>query len=201
MEDYIVLCDIDGVLANINHRLPYMTMREYDKFYSDEEIAKDSAFTMGCHLLESLQTEHCFRTYLVTGRNEDCRKATEEWLDKHMINYDFLRMRTAGDYRPSMTIKKELVKKIMKENELYEMSYYFLDDDPSNVKRVENIAPLYILGITVGTGLFHKLEVPVGPDDLSALRHAKKLIESAVEPLGRVIEKGVDHGYIPRFHD
>lgn len=201
MEDYIVMCDMDGVIANINHRLRYQREKNYKTFYSDEKLAQDTPFHMGINILESLQSsKNCFKTYIVTGRSSDCLEATKWWLDRNFIDYDEILMRNAGDYRPSATVKSEMVKKILEENSQYDMHYYFLDDDPSNVKRVENINPMYILGITVGTGLFHKLETPISVDERSALMHAKKLITNAIEPLDRVLGKGTD-GKISGIHD
>lgn len=40
----VVLCDIDGVLADISHRLLYQKRKNYDKFYAPEELAKDVAW-------------------------------------------------------------------------------------------------------------------------------------------------------------
>ena len=36
-----IIFDIDGVLADCSHRLHYLKDKNYDNFYSDEEIMKD----------------------------------------------------------------------------------------------------------------------------------------------------------------
>lgn len=196
---YIILCDIDGVLANPQHRLHYAREKNYEAFYQSDNLLKDEPFYMGINMLKTLQ-QIADKTILVTGRNKACYSATVAWLDKYGIKYHDIKMRHNGDYRPSATVKAEIVREILKENEQIDHSYYFIDDDPSNVKRIENISPMYILGITVGTGLYYKLETPISADERSALMHVRKLITGAVEPLDRVLGKGSD-GKISGIHD
>ena len=44
----------------------------------------------------------------MSGRSEDARKDTEEWLAKNMIPYDNLYMRAEGDRRKDAIIKEEI---------------------------------------------------------------------------------------------
>lgn len=155
MDDYIILCDIDGVLAWNNHRLHYLQNKDYESFYSVANLSADLLIKSGSTLLEVLQ-KNAQKTILVTGRPERIREATEAWLDQKMIQYDELLMRRDHDYRPSAVVKKELIANVIREWDHYEMHYYFIDDDPTNVRAVENMHS-YIQGLTFGSGLFGKL--------------------------------------------
>ena len=157
MDDYIILCDIDGVLAWIDHRLHYLKEKDYENFYSVASLSADLPIVSGRRLLEALQGGSAFKTILVTGRPERTREATSKWLEKNLIEYDELLMRKDHDYRPSPVIKKELVANILREYDHYDMNYFFIDDDPANVYALENMS-MYISGITFGTNQFIKLE-------------------------------------------
>jgi hypothetical protein len=45
---------------------------------------------------------------IVTGRSEDYRKVTEEWLKKHNVHCDRLLMRAKDDRRPDTEVKLEI---------------------------------------------------------------------------------------------
>ena len=156
--DYTIICDIDGVLAWIDHRLHYMKEKDYENFYSVASLSGDLPISAGKGLLKALQGPHAFKTVLVTGRPERTREATVNWLEKQGIFFDDLVMRKDGDYRPSPIVKVEAVTRILDSQwKFSDMNYYFIDDDPTNVEAVAGIS-MYITGITFGCGMFHKLK-------------------------------------------
>lgn len=137
---YIVF-DIDGVLADCSHRLHYIQgkNKDYDKFYSDEEIMKDKPIPyirdiMGVYdgLNEYCGGEPRVRCILISGRNEKCRQATIKWLKEKchtFVDEDELFLRPENDYRPAHEVKKDLIEKhIGFEN----IIFAFDDDDQIN---------------------------------------------------------------------
>ena len=58
-------------------------------------------------------------------------------LKEHII-FDYLYMRTDGDYRPSQEIKKEHLQDIMKHHEVVA----FIDDDLSNCEMAKELGML-----------------------------------------------------------
>lgn len=154
----LVLCDIDGVLANISHRLHYLKRKDYDSFYSEAELADDTPNPLGLTLLYSLalSTTH---VVFITGRPERTMKPTLKFLSD---NYEpfyatpkryNLVMRPDRDYCPSPELKCKQI------NELVEMGvikpdteaeFFFIDDDPFNCLAVADKYP-YIQTITFGT--------------------------------------------------
>ena len=138
---YIVF-DIDGVLADCSHRLKYIQgeNKDYDKFYSNEEIMKDKPIEANRKILDMLYNLHYMEDFyrpteihgkviFLTGRNEICKEATCIWLLKNiLIRSPFdpeLYMRPKNDYRPSHEAKKNLI-----ENHIgFENILFAFDDD------------------------------------------------------------------------
>ena len=137
---YIVF-DIDGVLADCSHRLKYIQgeNKDYDKFYSDEEIKKDKVIEAGRKIIDMLYnlyamedfyrpTEFYGKIILLTGRNEICKEATKAWAIKNIFEYASLYsiiMRPENDYRPVHEVKKSLIEKHIG----FENILFAFDDD------------------------------------------------------------------------
>ncbi len=116
-----IIIDIDGTLANIDHRRKYVvqTPKNWTKFNGlmSEDTVNDwcdkiiDAFT-GYYQAYPLEG---FTVIIVTGRMEDYIEVTETWLEKNDINYDFLYMRKSNDYRDDDIIKQEIYNKYIKD--------------------------------------------------------------------------------------
>lgn len=92
-----VMFDIDGTLALIKNRGPF----SWDKVFNDD--------------LNQIVSEHIKfhnsvgrKIILISGRDEVCRKETQDWLEFYGIPYDELHMRTKDDQRKDTIIKREL---------------------------------------------------------------------------------------------
>lgn len=99
---YCVIIDIDGTLAHMSGRSPY----DIEKVSTDtlDQDIKD---------LYEMIPEH-IDVVIMSGRSSEAREATEEWLEKHGINYDMLLMRAKDDVRKDYIVKKELYEKGVK---------------------------------------------------------------------------------------
>lgn len=150
----LIICDIDGVLADCSHRLHYLKERNYEAFYSVANIMEDKLITRGDRMVDMMASSWGSRCLcLLTGRPERTRKITEMWLSYMGVRYTKIYMRKDGDHRPSPEVKVDLIKEMMKENRISDLtlSGYFIDDDPENVKAVCKAFP-NITGITFGVG-------------------------------------------------
>ena len=101
-----VLCDVDGTLAlNLEKR----------SFYDMTRVGEDTLDPfMGC-VIDALYNygveisgDRYPRVIVVSGRDDSCREATEEWLNRYGVPYDELIMRKEGDRRADEIVKKEL---------------------------------------------------------------------------------------------
>ena len=114
-----IIVDIDGTLAKMDGRGPF----EWDKVMSDKphedivELVTD--FDLG---------PRSYRIILLSGRDEVCRKQTEEWLYEHApFPYDFLAMRPAGNMEKDAIIKKRMYDELIKDK--YNVAYVLDDRD------------------------------------------------------------------------
>ena len=100
-----VISDIDGTLTRgPKNRSPY----EWHKVGNDDLNEAVSAILDSIRLVQGSRPSSPVKTFLFSGRDAVCRPETEEWLDKHCIDYDELYMRPEGDSRNDAIIKREL---------------------------------------------------------------------------------------------
>lgn len=99
----VVICDIDGTVAEMHDRIPY----DWDK------VINDSPKTEIIEIVKGLK-DSGNKIIFFTARdgNDECRRQTIEWLEIHFgwkYKEDFeLYMRDAGDMRKDSIVKKEM---------------------------------------------------------------------------------------------
>jgi hypothetical protein len=108
----IIVCDLDGTLANCEHRVHYVRNKpkNWDAFYAG--VRGDTVNAPVLHVL------YVFMDYeggehpiiFCTGRPERCRADTEWWLREvcHISDYTLL-MRKDGDFRADYVVKQEIL--------------------------------------------------------------------------------------------
>ena len=134
MNKNVVICDLDGTLADVNHRLHYIknddgtlkpyAERDWDSF--NDACRYDAPNEDVMDILRSLMlAAHWGRSeapprerevYILSGRNEVTRRRTVKWLKKYVYSYlDYdthLIMRKADDRRPDTEVKLEMVREL-----------------------------------------------------------------------------------------
>jgi len=104
----IVIFDIDGTLANIDHRRLALdeNPKNWPKFWGD--LDKDTLIEPVAAILVAMHSEG-FIINISTGRWEKYRQITEDWLDKYGLLklVSAMSMRPDGDYRKDEVIKQE----------------------------------------------------------------------------------------------
>jgi len=107
--------DLDGTLANIDHRRHYVTNgnHHWDSFYQAcvDDTPNTSVvrlykqlFISSLHPLTMMPTVE-FLIY--SGRSESVRDKTKLWLNKNKIIYDELKMRPIGNSQPDQDLKRD----------------------------------------------------------------------------------------------
>jgi hypothetical protein len=106
----VAVFDIDGVLADVRHRLHLVDGRrkDWDGFFA--AAAQDPPLAEGVQLARA-SAEDCDVVYL-TGRPEHCRADTLAWLDRHGLPPGPLSMRRGRDFRPSRVAKLEQLRRL-----------------------------------------------------------------------------------------
>lgn len=109
-----VVLDIDGTLANGDHRLHLIKQepKQWDAYF--DACFEDQPIEHMRGIVRALERE--FVTVFVSGRAERCRHLTEKWLSLHGFysgRYTMrLYMRADGDHRNDDVLKIELLGKL-----------------------------------------------------------------------------------------
>jgi hypothetical protein len=106
----LAVIDIDGVLADVRHRLHFVTTRpkDWDGFFA--AAPNDEPLQQGLARAWELADAHGI-VYL-TGRPERCRADTEQWLAQHGFPPGDLVMRPNDDRRPARLFKVGQVRRL-----------------------------------------------------------------------------------------
>ena len=108
-EPSVIVCDLDGTLANIEHRLHHVRERgrkDWDAFF--RACTEDLPIRNTVRLVQRLH-EVGFGVLIVSGRSDVVREETARWLSQHGVPYDELIMRRDGDRRPDTVVKAEMI--------------------------------------------------------------------------------------------
>ena len=108
------ICDIDGTVANLEHRLHWIKTKPKNWKAFAAGVSYDTPITPVIEVVQSLVGKGC-RMVMCSGRNEYSRKDTEVWLEENGLNPVALYMRKNGDYRRDDIIKEELLNQIIKD--------------------------------------------------------------------------------------
>ena len=123
------LFDIDGTLALIDHRRPFVTGERpnWNKF--NKLMGDDTPNHPVVSLYKTLWESNKYQLILVSGRGEEYRKITETWLTWNSIPFEKLLMRPRNDFRSDVEIKQEILNQLRGEGQ--EIS--FVVDDRNSV--------------------------------------------------------------------
>jgi len=123
----IAVFDIDGVLADVRHRLHHVESKpkHWDMFF--EAAVHDEPLTEGLALAAQLSADH--EIVYLTGRPERTRTDTAHWLKEHGLPVGKLLMRREGDRRPARLVKVAVARQLADKGRLA----IVVDDDPDVV--------------------------------------------------------------------
>jgi phosphoglycolate phosphatase-like HAD superfamily hydrolase len=116
--DEIVIFDIDGTLADVSERIHHVKKKpkNWNAFFAG--MAQDKAIhsmVRLCNLLYASGIE----IVLCSGRSEEHRQQTVEWLAQQGVNYHDLLLRRDKDRRSDTEIKRELLARLDKSKILF----------------------------------------------------------------------------------
>jgi hypothetical protein len=121
----LALIDLDGVLADLRHRLHHIegADRDWAAFFAG--IPDDPVLAEGVAVVERLAADH--DVLYLTGRPERSRGDTERWLTRHGLPRGRLLMRRDRDRRPARLTKVELLDRQVAAGRVVGV---VVDDDP-----------------------------------------------------------------------
>lgn len=100
------IIDIDGTLADCEHRRHHLETKDWTSFYLNMSEDRPNIW---CVILTRAIAKMGVDVVLTTGRPEEYREATTNWLHRHGIEYSALFMRATKDYRKDCVVKEEIL--------------------------------------------------------------------------------------------
>lgn len=131
-----VLVDIDGTVALMDGRSPFDWSR----------VGEDLVNQPVVDYVRMLHDQG-FRIVFLSGRSDECRRDTEQWLAEHVgVPYARLFMRAAGDYRKDSFVKLDLFDKHVRDN----WDVHSVVDDRAQVVEMWRSLGLTVLQVAEG---------------------------------------------------
>lgn len=158
---HITIVDMDGVFADCTHRLKYAEKKDYEKFYSEEEMMKDEPIPANMNTINAMVASFSNVTgpdkpinvhllVAMSGRPQRTVSTTKKWLKKYDEGFvnevDIWAFRKDHDFRPSEVVKAENIVAVLhaidrfmhaEEVDTVNASFTIIDDDPKNVKAIK----------------------------------------------------------------
>lgn len=131
----VIVFDIDGTLANVNHRRQYVATKPKNWAAWNAAMVYDTVHDDIVWMLECFRDRHDTRIILCSGRGEETREVTQRWLADNAIYYDNLYMRSAKDNRKDSIVKVELLKQIIND---HDFPFLWVDDRQQVVDAIRN---------------------------------------------------------------
>jgi phosphoglycolate phosphatase-like HAD superfamily hydrolase len=125
----IAVFDVDGVLADVRHRLHHVERRPKDWPAFFAAMGDDGPLDVGIALAHDQAASGHAIVYL-TGRNESYRRLTLDWMRRHGLPDGRLVMRRDDDRRPARQFKPQALRRLAREGTVVAV----VDDDPAVVE-------------------------------------------------------------------
>lgn len=94
----VIICDLDGTIADDSHRAGHLhgrdeatggLVRDWDTYFS--LCGADKPIGAVTNILWAMRNSYSI--YILSGRSAKYIQTTKEWLDRHLVPYDFLQLR------------------------------------------------------------------------------------------------------------
>jgi uncharacterized HAD superfamily protein len=144
MKQKAIICDLDGTLADIRVRLKHLEGKKKDWKSFNKTIETDALHEWCREILVRFAKDH--KIIIVSGRTDDLKKQTEDWLKKFEVPYHHIFMRGSKDFRPDNIIKLEIFEREIREN----FSVLFVLDDRQKVVDMWRAEGLIVLQCAPG---------------------------------------------------
>ena len=104
-----VIFDVDGTLADLSHRRHFVTkfIKNWTQF--NAQMGEDVINPAVVELYNTLWDSQKYDIIIVTGRSEEFREVTEQWLVWNHIPFNRLIMRKEKDNRQDSMVKQEIL--------------------------------------------------------------------------------------------
>ena len=126
-ERMLAVIDIDGVIADVRHRLHHVAARPKDWRAFFDAAPDDPLLEEGARVVRALAEVH--EVVYLSGRPEVCRTDTLAWLSHHDLPQGDVHLRPHHDRRPGRFYKVDALEGFARTREVAVL----VDDDPRPV--------------------------------------------------------------------
>ena len=120
----LAVIDIDGVLADVRHRLHHVRERPKDWRAFFAAAPDDPLLDEGSRVVRALAEVH--QVVYLSGRPESCRADTMAWLGRQDLPEGDVHLRPHDDRRPGRFFKVDVLRRLARHREIAVL----VDDDP-----------------------------------------------------------------------
>ena len=120
----VAVVDVDGVVADVRHRLHHVSERPKDWGAFFAAAADDQLLVEGAETVRRLA--EVYDIVYLSGRPERLREVTERWFRYHGLPPGPLLLRPAVDHRPARFFKVEVLRRLAETRTVVVL----VDDDP-----------------------------------------------------------------------
>lgn len=137
----IAVVDIDGVLADVRHRLHFVRERPKDWGGFFAAARHDPPLEEGLETARRLA--EAYEVVYLSGRPEHCRQDTLDWFERYGVPEGRLLLRRQGDRRPARLVKVDVLRRLSRDAEVV-----VLVDDDEEVGAAARAAGFDVLAAT-----------------------------------------------------
>ena len=145
----LVIFDIDGTLADCEHRLHHIRSkpRRFDRF--ERDIPHDTVILAVANIYRRLVADPSVTVLLLTGRNESARYETEKWfVDNDLVGYDRLFMKPSGkSFMPDTEQKENVLDQVI---HLYGQAPDAVFEDRARVVKMWKKRGVFVINVDQG---------------------------------------------------
>lgn len=176
----IIVCDIDGTIADNTHRAHMANAKDWDNFLHPDNVANDTPIAAAKEALQRL-AKCGYRLTFLTGRNRSLYDVTANWLKLHFnIQEPELYMRPVGCWDTATVFKERFISSMIENwrpysvpmdtpfKEGYVSQHLFIDDDPYMMDIYLKLGVTYVKAPECWPSLFHT--TPHGIEMETAIR-------------------------------
>ncbi len=173
-EEKVAVIDIDGTLADLDHRLHFLdeVPKNYDGFFA--AVSQDAVYLSVVNAVRQLRARQ-YKIIILSGRPTSTGHATCVWLNT-WLHYDHLFMRQSGDHRPDDQVKRQLMEQMFKSG-LRKDAIKVIIDDRDSVCAVWRELELPLIQVLKGSViqiapsvfyLVYELQIPINSSEMLA---------------------------------
>ena len=133
-----IICDLDGTLCLFDRK----KKSPYNRDFENDECSEPVKFLLESYKQQNIEAE----IFFLSGRSDEHREKTEEFLAKHLDESYLLIMRKKGDDRKDVIVKEEMYNNYI--NNKYQID--FVIDDRLQVCRLWYSLGLFVFNVNQG---------------------------------------------------